>query len=359
MRDDSSALEGKRVLVTGGTGSFGQVFVDRLLQGGLGRPAEVVVFSRDEAKQHDMRLRLQGRPLTSTDEVIYQHRGLVRFVIGDVRDPAAMARALSGVDVVFAAAALKQVPTCEYFPWEAVRTNVEGTHNLLRAIHELRLPVELVVGLSTDKAVKPVNAMGLTKALQERLLQAANLYLPETRCVSVRYGNVLASRGSVIPLFHEQVRRGGPVTITHADMTRFFMTLDDAVDVVFAAMRAAAPGETWVPRVPAARVTDVARALIGDRPLEVAVTGIRPGEKLHEVLVSEEEVGRTRLVGGTYVIAPALPELQRAPLGPPALAGEYSSAEGLLSPPEVRSYLEAQGLLVEQADAPRPPSPRR
>jgi FlaA1/EpsC-like NDP-sugar epimerase len=353
MRDDTTALEGKRVLVTGGTGSFGQVFVQRLLEGKIGRPAEIVVFSRDEAKQHDMRLRLEGRPQTATDEVIYQHRGLVRFMIGDIRDLGAVARSMHGIDVVFSAAALKQVPTCEYFPWEAVRTNVEGMQNILRAIYELRLSVELVVGLSTDKAVKPVNAMGLTKALQERLIQTANMYLPNTRCVGVRYGNVLASRGSVIPLFHDQIRRGGPVTITHPEMTRFFMTLDDAVDVIFAAMRGATPGETWVPHMPAARVVDVAQALIGDRRIEVAMTGVRPGEKLHEVLISEEEVLRTRKVGRYYAIASALPEVHRQPLGTPALTAEYSSATNHLTPAEIRSYLEAHRLLVEQSAAPR------
>lgn len=352
MTASSRPLEGKRILVTGGTGSLGKVLVRRLLAGELGAPAEVVVFSRDEAKQHYMRLAYQ-RLRVATDEVIYRGgQERLHFLIGDIRDPRAVSRALRGIDVVFSAAALKQVPTCEYHPYEAVLTNIEGAQNLVRAIHEQRWPVELLVGISTDKAVKPVNVMGMTKALQERIVQAANMFIPGTRCVSVRYGNVLASRGSVIPLFHEQLRAGGPVTITHREMTRFFLTLDAAVDTVFAAVTGARPGETYVPRVPAARMVDVVEALAGAREVQVQFTGIRPGEKVHEVLISEEEVARTHDRGAYYAVASILPEVHRGdvPACPP-LAGEYSSAESLMSPPEVRAFLERHGLTLEQAQA--------
>ena len=207
-------LNGKRVLVTGGTGSLGKVLVRRLLAGEMGVPKQITVFSRDEAKQHSMRLAFE-RLRIATDEVIYHNfERLLQFRIGDVRDPHSVTTALKDADVVFNAAALKQVPSCEYFPYEAVQTNITGAENIIRAIRESRIPVETVVGVSTDKACKPVNVMGMTKAIQERLFVRANLDADETRFIGVRYGNVLASRGSVIPLFLEQIRHGRPITIT-------------------------------------------------------------------------------------------------------------------------------------------------
>ena len=188
-------LKGKRVVVTGGTGSLGKVLVRRLLTGELGQPNSIVVFSRDEAKQHEMRLEYKHRRV-STDEVVYHNfNELLEFVIGDVRDYHSVAAVLSNADVVFNAAALKQVPTCEYFPFEAVQTNICGPENIVRAIRENHLPVDTVVGVSTDKAAKPVNVMGMTKAIQERVFITANLTCPKTRFICVRYGNVLASRG--------------------------------------------------------------------------------------------------------------------------------------------------------------------
>lgn len=338
-------LEGKRVLVIGGTGSVGKVLLHRMLQEELGTPEEIVIFSRDEAKQHYMRLALQ-RVKAATDEVIYKHQGRVRFVIGDVRDLASVNRALKGVQIVFSAAALKQVPTCEYFPFEAVRTNIEGVQNVVRGIHENGFPVEVLMGISTDKAVKPVNVMGMTKAIQERVVQAANMLIPETRCVAVRYGNVLASRGSAIPLFHDQIRRGGPITITLKEMTRFFLTLNDAVDTIFTCLKDGRAGETYIPRVPSAKMVDVARALIGDKKIDMKFTGIRPGEKIHEVLISEEEVARTHDRGNYYSIASILPEVHKGDLpAKPPLSGEYSSANSLMDPSEVRAFLERSGLL--------------
>jgi UDP-glucose 4-epimerase len=210
-------LEGKRILITGGTGSLGKTLLRRLLNGNAGRPAKIIVLSRDEAKQHQIRVEYQQRRV-ATDEIIYENfQRALSFRIGDVRDYASVSAALRGANVVFAAAALKQVPTCEYFPYEAVQTNIIGAENIVSAIRDLQLPVETVVGISTDKAVKPVNVMGMTKSIQERIFAHANLEVPDTRFVIVRYGNVLASRGSVIPLFHDQIRTGGPVTITHPD----------------------------------------------------------------------------------------------------------------------------------------------
>ena len=193
--------------------------------------------------------------------------------------------------------------------------------------------------------------MGMTKAIQERVFVSANILTPETRFVCVRYGNVLASRGSVIPLFHEQIRRGGPVTVTRPEMTRFLLSLDQAVDTVLEAMSTARPGETFLPKAPAAKVIDVARALVGDRKVEIKVTGIRPGEKMHEVLVSEEECHHTRRHGGYYAIASMLPELAVKDEGEP-LSGELSSADALVGFEEVRGLLEKLRLLVEQVSGP-------
>lgn len=341
-------LDGKRVLITGGTGSLGKVLVRRLLGLEMGRPQQIVVFSRDEAKQHHMRLEYMQRS-AATDEVIYHNfRELLAFRIGDVRDYHSLSAALRDADVVFNAAALKQVPTCEYFPFEAVQTNIAGPENVVRAIREHRLPVETVVGISTDKACKPVNVMGMTKAIQERVFIAANLDNPQTRFVCVRYGNVLASRGSVIPLFHDQIRKGGPVTITTPEMTRFLLSLDEAVDTVFAAVRHAQRGETYIPIVPAAKVTDLAAVLIGERDIATQVIGIRPGEKIHEILVSEEEMHRTIRRGDYYAIRPILPELQGDDLpGDPPLASEYSSADSLMSAAALADLLKARRLMVE------------
>jgi UDP-glucose 4-epimerase len=338
----SKLFEGKRILVTGGTGSLGQVLVRRLMSGAEGVPESVTVFSRDEAKQHYMRVDFMHKH-AATDEVIWENcRQRLKFVIGDVRDYSSVLRVARNKDVIFAAAALKQVPSCEYFPWEAVRTNIEGAENLVRAIAQSDLPVETVMGISTDKACKPVNVMGMTKAIQERVYIEGNLRAPETRFICARYGNVLASRGSVVPLFLDQIAEGGPVTITTTDMTRFLLTLEDAVDTIFAAVRSAEPGETYIPRCPSAKMTDLAAYLIGDRPIETVVTGIRPGEKIHEALLSEEEATRTVFgAEGYYALRPMLPELAD-PVTEPALVGEYSSDKALMTPDELATFLEAK-----------------
>jgi UDP-glucose 4-epimerase len=226
-------------------------------------------------------------------------------------------------------------------------TNIAGPENIVRAIRENRLPVETVVGVSTDKACKPVNVMGMTKALQERVFLTANMACPDTRFICVRYGNVLASRGSVIPLFHDQIAAGGPVTITDDKMTRFLLSLDKAVDTIFAALREAKCGETYIPRVPSARVIDVASALIGDRDIETRITGIRPGEKLHEILVSEEEANRTIERGAYYVIRSILPEVRDSEDISPALTTEYSSASDLMTAEQCLDLLKSHNLMVE------------
>ena len=332
-------LENQRVLVTGGTGSLGQTIVRRLLSGSAGRPAKITVFSRDEAKQHYMRVSYLHRE-AATDDVIYRNsQDLLSFRIGDVRDYAAVVQAVRDADIVIHSAALKQVPTCEYFPAEAVLTNVVGAQNVVRAIREERSHPKLVVGVSTDKACKPINVMGMTKALMERTLIEANLGCADTSFVCVRYGNVIASRGSVVPLFLDQIAKGGPVTLTLKEMTRFLLTLERAVDTVFAAIQGADRGDTYVPRVPAARMVDVADALIDGRDIPVVYTGIRPGEKIHEIMVSEEERYRTVERGDYYVIRPLLPELAAGPFESAALPGEYSSAQITLDRDSLRTLL--------------------
>jgi FlaA1/EpsC-like NDP-sugar epimerase len=340
-------FDGKRLLVTGGTGSLGKLLVRRLLTGEMGDPERIVVFSRDEAKQHEMRLEYLHR-VASTDEVVFSNfQRQLAFRIGDVRDFNAVSAALREADVVFNAAALKQVPTCEYFPFEAVQTNVAGPENIVRAIEQHRLPIELVVAVSTDKACKPVNVMGMTKAIQERVFIQANMRAPSTRFVCVRYGNVLASRGSVIPLFFDQIRNGGPVTITTEQMTRFLLSLDESVDLIFAAVEHALPGETYIPLVPSARVVDIAAAMIGDRDIRTEVVGIRPGEKVHEILVSEEEATRTIRRGGYYAIRPMLPELRGDAHEEPALTGEYSSGDDVQPLEATAELLKRRRLMVE------------
>jgi len=332
-------LDGKRVLITGGTGSLGQVVVRRILSGEMGTPAKVTVFSRDEAKQHYMRLSYLNRQ-AATDEIIYRNfEQLLTFRIGDMRDYASVIQAVADADVVIHAAALKQVPTCEYFPFQAVQTNIIGAQNLARAAREHSTHVETVVGISTDKACKPINVMGMTKAMMERIMVEANMDCPNTRFICVRYGNVIASRGSVVPLFLDQIANGGPVTVTLKEMTRFLLSLDRAADTVFAAIRGARRGETYIPRVPAARLVDLAEALIAGRDISIRYTGIRPGEKIHEIMVSEEECYRTVARDGYYVICPMLPELLSEPITTPALQGEYSSAQVTLDDDGLRELL--------------------
>ena len=336
-----SLLEGKQILVTGGTGSLGQTLVKRILTGELGRPARITVFSRDEAKQHYMRLAFMHRS-AATDDVIYENsRNTLNFRIGDVRDYPALLSAVREADVVFHAAALKQVPSCEYFPFEAVMTNIYGAQNLTRCIRENDLHVEKVIGISTDKACKPINVMGMTKALQERVLIEANRDCPETSFICVRYGNVIASRGSIVPLFLEQIQNDRPVTVTLPEMTRFLLSLDRAVDTVLEAFRNGRPGDTYVPKVPAAKITDVAKALMRDKQLPIEFTGIRPGEKVHEIMVSEEECFRTVDGGDYYVIRPVLPELRADGELEPALTGEYSSKDANLNVEELRQLLSS------------------
>lgn len=333
-------LANKHVLVTGGTGSLGKTVVRRMLSGELGIPSRITVFSRDEAKQHQMRVDYRNQAYATDDIMFRKLQEILTFQIGDMRDFDSVCRAIQGVDIVINAAALKQVPTCENFPFQAVRTNVEGAQNLVRAIRDSKTPIEQVVGISTDKACKPINVMGMTKAIMERIFVEANLQCGNTRFNLVRYGNVIASRGSVVPLFLDQIENGGPVTITVKEMTRFLLSLDQAVDTVFEALRVGRMGETFIPKVEAARMVDLAETLIDGRDVQVIYTGIRPGEKLHEIMVSEEERWRTVERGNYYVIQPMLDELYPIQPDTPVLKGEYSSENVTLDQRGLQRLLE-------------------
>jgi UDP-N-acetylglucosamine 4,6-dehydratase len=274
------------ILVTGGTGSFGKKFIEIMIRNF--KPNKIIVFSRDELKQHEMRISgLDGPSL--------------RFFIGDVRDKNRLKRAMSKVDIVIHAAALKQVPSCEYNPFEAVKTNVLGAQNIIDAA--IDCGVKKVVALSTDKAVNPVNLYGATKLCSEKIFIQGNAYsgVQDTRFSCVRYGNVIGSRGSVIPLFVKQ-RNTGKVTITDTRMTRFWISLEQAVEVVVKALCHMQGGEIFVPKIPSMKIVDLAEAIAPD--CEIEVIGIRPGEKLHEILITEEDGRYTVDYDGLYVILP-------------------------------------------------------
>ena len=281
------------VLVTGGTGSFGKQFVETMLQ--EYQPAKLIVFSRDELKQHEMRVSGFDRPN-------------LRYFIGDVRDQKRLERAMHGVDIVVHAAALKQVPACEYNPMEAIKTNILGSSNVIEAA--LEAGVKKVMALSTDKAVNPVNLYGATKLAAEKLFVQSNAYAAgtSTRFSCVRYGNVVGSRGSVIPIFIKQ-RTNGKLTITDARMTRFWLTLEHGVRFVIRCIEQMQGGEVFVPKIPSTHIVDLAKVIAPQAELEVI--GIRPGEKLHEVLINEDEARSTLEREDMYVVTPTAPLWQR------------------------------------------------
>ncbi len=325
------SLSGATILITGGTGSFGNRVARHLLEL---NPAQIRIFSRDEKKQWEMQRRWPQ----------------FRYLIGDVRDAGRLEEAMDGVHFVFHAAALKQVPSCESYPLEAIKTNILGTQNICATARAAG--VKTVVALSTDKAVKPVNAMGTSKAMMEKLVCSQNQFGGSTTFCCVRYGNVMGSRGSVIPLFLRQIREEAPLTLTVPHMTRFLMTLDQSVDLVFHAMTMSRGGEIFVRKAPACTVQDLAEAMRrkysprGERhPIEVV--GIRPGEKIHEILVNEYELQRVSESEAYFTIHPEyrLPDQ----LTPQVLGSEYSSENTgrLGSFDEIAPMLDAAGVVEE------------
>ncbi len=320
-------IHGSKVLVTGGTGSFGNWVAKRIVER---NPCSVIIFSRDEKKQWEMKKKYPD----------------FEYKIGDVRDYDRVAQAIKGVDIVFHASALKQVPSCEEVPMEAVKTNILGTDNVCRA--SILHGVKIVIGLSTDKAVKPINAMGISKAMMEKIICSQNQRSVDTVFCCVRYGNVMGSRGSVIPLFTSQVRGRAPITITHPDMTRFMMTLDESVSLVFYAIEKAKGGEIFVKKAPACKVELLADAIISRAGLDPAeflkeIVGIRPGEKIHEVLVNEHEIVRSEETDEYCVIHPKSDRVLCPNGRPPGY--EYTSANThqIQSIEDVKELLDRMG----------------
>ena len=285
-----SLFQNKTLLITGGTGSFGNAILNRFLKTDIG---EIRIFSRDEKKQDDMRHEFQVKMPEVADKI--------SFYIGDVRDLASVKNAMHGVDYIFHAAALKQVPSCEFFPIEAVKTNVLGTENVLTAAIEA--DVKNVVCLSTDKAAYPVNAMGTSKAMMEKVIVAKARTTSTTKICCTRYGNVMCSRGSVIPLWIDQIRNGNPITLTEPTMTRFIMSLDEAVDLVLFAFEHGEPGDILVQKAPACTIQTQAEAvceLFGGKKKDIKVIGIRHGEKMYETLLTNEECAHAIDMGNFY-----------------------------------------------------------
>lgn len=285
-----SLFTGKTLMITGGTGSFGNAVLNRFLKTDIG---EIRIFSRDEKKQDDMRHEFQAKMPEVADKI--------KFYIGDVRDLQSVKGAMHGVDYIFHAAALKQVPSCEFFPMEAVRTNVIGTDNVLTAAIEEG--VECVICLSTDKAAYPINAMGITKAIEEKVSVAKSRMSGKTKICCTRYGNVMCSRGSVIPLWIDQIKSGNPITITEGSMTRFIMSLEEAVDLVLFAFEHGENGDLLIQKAPACTIQTQAEAvceLFGGKKEDIKVIGIRHGEKMYETLLTNEECAKAVDMGNFY-----------------------------------------------------------
>lgn len=329
-------FKGKRILVTGGTGSIGSEIVRQLLKK---EPEVIRVYSRDETKQYDMQQELSP------------YKKVIRYFIGDVRDKQRLLRAMEDVEIVFHAAALKHVPACEYNPFEAVKTNIMGTQNLIECALDQK-SVERVVGVSTDKATSPTNTMGATKLVSERLLAAADFYKGKRSVVftAIRFGNVMGSRGSIIPLFKKQIASGGPVTVTDPEMTRFIMSIREAVELVFKAAGRAKGGEIFILKMPAFRIIDLAEVMIeelaekfGYKPhqIKIKIIGLRPGEKIYEDLMTEEEAVNSYEMEDMFIIKSPVrekPTYLRS-------CGYGTKDERVFSKKEIKEFLYKENLL--------------
>lgn len=341
-------FEDLTVLITGGTGSLGNALTERLLAEDK-PPEKIIIFSRDERKQYEMRLRFQNLTIGILDDAIYfDFNERVQFVLGDIRDYRSIREAIRGVDVVFHAAAIKHVPVAEYNTFEAIKTNVIGAENLVSAIIESDEPIESVIGISTDKACNPGCAYGASKMLMERIFIGANLRTDYTRFVLTRYGNVMGSTGSVLPLFKSQIENKKPITVTDSRMTRYLVTKEHSVNTVFAAYEHGFRGDIYVPVMPSAKIINIARCMTQGTEHGYKIVGIRPGEKLHEVLVSEEEMNWTTFDKEHFIIRSMLPELGGDAIGVPVDARdmkEYSSQNSLVCRERLREILTEQGYL--------------
>ena len=324
----SSLINGKNILITGGTGSFGRQLVKEV--SGLS-PNSVVIYSRDEDKQYSMKQDLDDEKISKK----------ISFVIGDIRDYERFYSASKNMDIIFHAAALKQVPTVELYPYEAVKTNILGTYNIVRAA--VARKVKNVISISTDKAVKPVNAMGMTKALQEKIILSDDLQKDSTKFSCVRYGNVLGSRGSVIPLWDSKIKKNKPLPVTHPEMTRFMLTLSEAIHLVFYALKNAKGGEIFVKKAPATKIVDLAKVyaenITGKKDYPIEYVGRRAGEKIHEVLVSEEEMRNVKEMKDHYIIHREL-DFDLASLKKERLAEYSSDTVSLLTKPDLKKIMK-------------------
>ena len=323
-----STFEGKRILITGGTGSLGKELTKVLLSM---NPEMIRIFSRDEEKQWTMKNSIKSGGVE------------LDFKIGDIRDYYSVISALDDIDIVFSAAALKQVPACETAPFQAVQTNIHGPENIVRAIESLKLPVKLVVGISTDKACKPVTAMGISKAMQEKIFIHGNLRCKNTKFVCARYGNILGSRGSLIPLFLEQAKQRTPITVTSTEMTCFLMSIEEAIHLILTGASVGLPGETFIPKPVSSRVMDIATIFSEKFDLPIKLIGIRPGEKVHEILINEEELFHTIEGSDHYHIASSLIPDNRdiEPLN----MTELSSSQNIVSRDVVEKKLTELGFI--------------
>jgi UDP-N-acetylglucosamine 4,6-dehydratase/UDP-glucose 4-epimerase len=328
-------ISGKKILITGGTGSLGTALVKRLLKM---KPDTIRIFSRDEWKQ------------TQMQSEIYDKR--LRFLLGDIRDKDRLNRALEDIDIVFHAAALKHVPVAEYNPFEFVRTNVDGTQNLIEAC--LNNKIQMAVGIGTDKAVSPVNTYGATKLLMERLFVAANFYKGNRKIkfICVRYGNVLGSRGSILPKFVEQIEKGVPVTITDPNMTRFNITMNEALDLIFRAMKQGRGGEIFVPKLKAYTVKDMSEAIFESlhKKPKIKIISSRPGERFHETLISKNEIRNTYESNQDYIVynieADNVSKNIKPRYSKTKMSEEYSSDTcKLLTKNEIKSIILKEGLI--------------
>jgi len=350
-----SLFDDRTLLFIGGTGSLGNAFTEIVFTEAYGTPRRLVIFSRDEAKQYDIRNRLSE----SNSELIKR----THFRVGDIRDARSLRKVLRlNMDLVINMSALKQIPPYEYLPEEAIKTNVEGVLNLIESIRESQSDVGSVVQISTDKACKPVNVYGMTKALAERIITSANLYSETTDFLCVRYGNVLQSRASMLPYFTRCIEHDMPITLTDPRMSRFLMTLEDSCLLIMRAIAANLRGTIMVPKLDSVRVVDVIDAMRNhyqkpNHPIQVI--GIRPGEKIHEVLISEEEIPRTKILSDDYLIVPQFTEVpeeygnikkritfgQTDHLQAIDFGEEYSSSSCLLTSEECASRLHQLGVL--------------
>lgn len=325
-------VKNKNIMVTGGTGSFGHQIVSKLIEK---NPNKILIYSRDEKKQYDLQNEFEN------------YQDIIEFEIGDVRNYDRLQESMKGVDILYHAAALKQVPNCEFHPFEAVKTNIIGAENVRRA--SIENEVEMVVAISTDKAVKPVNVMGMTKAIQERIMLNSKNERFSTKFVCVRYGNVIGSRGSVIPFFRKRINDNKYLPITSCEMTRFLLSLDEAIELVFKATVEGEKGQLFVKKMPAAYIIDLARtmskAITGRDDYPIKEVGVRPGEKIHEVLVSEEEMRRAEETESHYIIHPY------AKIDKPVLLNnlvEYSSdVTNILKKQEIIDLLTKEGFIHE------------